>query len=224
MINLWMTRQNRVKENEGSRTPPWYSLPCVVQRLFVSWQPSFMAIDGVVFAETRCRPCLHLAFTPALPCPPASCPWFSPCSWSCLCLSCQTCILCVPALSPVSVMRAAFVVVLVPACNPVACCTYFCRHVPALASASCLTPVGVLIPVCCPSRTLFPLPARRGIRLCASWGLHGDAMSPTRHTDAEEVVFARENRGASAPHATCTTGGEEEALGPGITMQYTDTR
>jgi hypothetical protein len=57
-----------------------------------------------------------------------------------MCLSCQTCILCAPALPPVSVMRAAFVTVLVPACNPVACCTCFCReHVPALASALCLT-------------------------------------------------------------------------------------
>ena len=35
------------------------------------------------------------------------------------------------SLSPVSVMHAAFVVVLVHACNPVACCTCFCRrHVP----------------------------------------------------------------------------------------------
>ena len=69
MINyiLWMTRQYPVKENEGSRTPPLYSLPCVVHRLFVSWQPSFVAIDGVVLAETRCRPCLLLIFTPCTP-------------------------------------------------------------------------------------------------------------------------------------------------------------
>ena len=43
-------------------------------------------------------------------------------------------------------MGAAFVVVLVPACDPAACCICFCRrHIPALASALCLTPVGVLI-------------------------------------------------------------------------------
>ena len=79
------------------------------------------------------------------------------------CLSCQTCILCAPALSPVSVMSDGFVVVLVPACNPVACCTCFCRrHIPALASALCLTPVGVLIPVCSPSRTLFPFADQAG--------------------------------------------------------------
>ena len=49
MINyiLWMTRQYRVKD-EGSRTPPVYSLPCVIHCLFVSWQPSCVAIDGAV--------------------------------------------------------------------------------------------------------------------------------------------------------------------------------
>ena len=52
------------RENEGSRTPPLYSLPCVVHCLFVSWQPMCVAIDGVVLAETRCRPCLLLVFTP----------------------------------------------------------------------------------------------------------------------------------------------------------------
>ena len=85
-----------------------------------------------------------------------------------MCLSCQTCILCAPSLSPVSVMHAAFVVVLVPACNPVACCTCFCRrHIPVLASALCLTPVGVLIPVCSPSRTLSPFAGQAGhMRLC----------------------------------------------------------
>ena len=64
MINyiLWMTRQYRVKENEGSRTPPLYSLPCLVHRLFVSWQPSCVAVDGVVLAGARCRPCLLLVF------------------------------------------------------------------------------------------------------------------------------------------------------------------
>ena len=108
-------------------------------------------------------PAFFLSSLPALPCPPASCSWFSSWSWCCPCLSCQTCILCAPALSPVSVMRAAFVVVLVPACNPVACCTCFCRrHVPALASALCLKPVGVLIPVCSPSRALFPFAGQAG--------------------------------------------------------------
>ena len=159
-------------------------------------------------------PALFLSSRPVLPCPPASCPWFSSCSWCCplvgfdpfssctlekftsprcsallastlpmravhfkvvrleihdshcfipVCLSCQTCILCAPALPPVSVMRAAFVVVLVPACNPVACCTCFCRrHIPALASVLCLTPVGVLIPVCSPSRTLSPFAGQAG--------------------------------------------------------------
>ena len=128
-------------------------------------------------------PAFFLSSRLALPCPPASYIWFSSCSRCCPCLSCQTCILCAPVLPPVSVMRAAFVVVLVPACNPVACCTCFCRrHIPALVSELCFTPVGVLIvhsslyavlPVPC-----FPLPARRDIRLCVSWGLHGDAMFP----------------------------------------------
>ena len=69
MINyiLWMTRQYQLKSNQGSRTPPLYSLPCVVHRLFVSWQPSCVAVDGVVLAETRCRPCLLLIFTPCAP-------------------------------------------------------------------------------------------------------------------------------------------------------------
>ena len=30
----------REEKNYGSRTPPLYSLPCVVGRLFLSWQPS----------------------------------------------------------------------------------------------------------------------------------------------------------------------------------------
>ena len=96
-----------------------------------------------------------------------------------MCLSCQTCILCAPALPPVSVMRAAFVVVLVPACNPVACCTCFCRrHVPALASAFVLrllvsSSLYAVLPGTC-----LPLPARRGIRLYVSWVLHGDAIVP----------------------------------------------
>ena len=161
-----MTRQNRVKENEGSRTSPLFSLPCVVHRLFVSWQPLCVAIDGVVLAETRCRPCLLLVFTP---CAPLSVCLFALGSLRVLmlplspCLSCQTCILCAPALPPVSVMRAALVVVLFPACNSVACCTCFCRrHVPALASVLCLTPVGVLIPVSSPSRTLFPFAGQAG--------------------------------------------------------------
>ena len=64
---LWMTRQYRVKENEESRTSPLYGLPCVVHRLFVSWQPSCVAGDGVVLAETRCFPCLLLVFTPCAP-------------------------------------------------------------------------------------------------------------------------------------------------------------
>ena len=46
-----MARQYRTKENEGSRTPPMYSLPCVVHRLSVSWHPSCVAIDGVVLEE-----------------------------------------------------------------------------------------------------------------------------------------------------------------------------
>ena len=62
-----MTRQYRVKENEGSRTPPLYSPSRVVHRLFVSWQPLCVAIDSVVLAETRCRPCLLLVFTPCAP-------------------------------------------------------------------------------------------------------------------------------------------------------------
>ena len=158
MINyiLWMTRQYWVKENEGSRIPPLYSLPCVVHRLFLSWQPSYVAVDGVVLVETRRRSCLLLIFT--------SCAPLSTCLLPLVLrapgvvpASCQTCILCAPALPPVSVMRAAFVVVLVPACNAVACCTCFCRrHVPALASALCLPPGGVLIPACSPSRTLHP--------------------------------------------------------------------
>ena len=41
-------------------------------------------------------------------------------------------------------------------------------HAPDVA----LIPYAVL-PVTCP-----PVPARRGIRLCVSWGLHGDAMFP----------------------------------------------
>ena len=106
------------------------------------------------------RPDVAPAFSwssrPALPCPPASCPWFSSCSWCCPCLSCQTCIL---------------------SCSPVACCTCFCRrHIPALASALCLTPVGVLIPVCSPSRTLFPFAGQAGHRpLCVlevAWRRH----------------------------------------------------
>ena len=69
MINyiLWMTRQYRDKENEGSRTPSLYSLLCVVNRLFLSWQPLCVAVDGLVLAETRCRPCLLLIFTPCAP-------------------------------------------------------------------------------------------------------------------------------------------------------------
>ena len=69
MINyiLWMTRQYRVKENEGSRTPPLYSLPCMVHRLSVSWQSLCVAIDGVVLAETRCSSCLVLVFTSCAP-------------------------------------------------------------------------------------------------------------------------------------------------------------
>ena len=57
----------RVKENEGSRTPHLYSLPCVIHRLFVSWQPLYVAIDGIVLVETRCRSCLLLVFTPYAP-------------------------------------------------------------------------------------------------------------------------------------------------------------
>ena len=80
-----------------------------------------------------------------------------------MCLSCQSCILCAPALPPASVMCAAFVVVLVPACNPVAYCICFCRrHIPVLASALCLTPVGVLIPVYSPSRTWSPFAGQAG--------------------------------------------------------------
>ena len=129
------------------------------------------------------RPDVALAFflssRPALPCPPASCPWYFSCSCCCSCLSCQTCILCAPALAPMFVMCAAFVVVLVPACNPVACCTCFCRrHVPALASAFVLrllvsSSLYAVLPGTC-----LPLPARRGIRLYVSWVLHGDAIVP----------------------------------------------
>ena len=153
---LWMTRQYRVKENEGSRTPPLYSLPCEDQRLFVSCQPLCVAIDGVVLAATRCRPCLLLVFTPCTPLSTCLLPLVlvgllvlhltvvpdlyigCACSSSRVCDACCVC------------------VVLVPACNPVSCCTCFCRrHVPALTSALCLTFVGVLIPVCSPSRALF---------------------------------------------------------------------
>ena len=168
----------------------------------------------MVLAETRCRPCLLLVFTPCAPLSTCLLPLalfvllvlpltgfdpFSSCTFEkftsprCsallastlpmravhfkvvrleihdshgfnpMCLSCQTCILCAPALPPVSVMRAAFVVVLVPACNPVACCTCFCRrHIPVLTSALCVTPVVVLIPVCSPSRTLFPFAGQAG--------------------------------------------------------------
>ena len=44
------------------------------------------------------------------------------------------------------------------------------RYVLRLLVSSSLYAV---LPVPC-----FPLPARRGIRLCVSWGLHGDAMFP----------------------------------------------
>ena len=125
----------------------------MINRLFVSWQPSCVVIDGVVLAGTRCRFGLLLVFTPCTPLSACIPPLvlFVLLTWP---LD-QTCILCVPALSPVSVMRAVFVVVLVPACNPVSCCTCSFRPIPALASMLCLTPVGALIPVCSPSLLLF---------------------------------------------------------------------
>ena len=116
-----------------------------------------------------------------------------------MCLSCQTCILCALALPPVSVMRAAFVLVLGPACNPVACCTCFCRrHIPVLASALCLTPVGVLIPVCSPSRTLSPFAGQAGhTPLCVlgvTWRRHvspSPAMLETWRVKPSLWVFGR---------------------------------
>ena len=78
-------------------------------------------------------PAFFLSSRPALPCPPASCPWFSSCSWCCPCLSCLACILCASALSPVSVMRAAFVVVLVP----VSPCLYPCSVLHLFLSSPC---------------------------------------------------------------------------------------
>ena len=170
MINyiLWMARQYRVKENEGSRTPPLYCLPLyclpsVLHRLFVSCQPSCVAIDGVVLAETRCCPCLLLVFTPCAPL--STClaplvlvvllvlplPVVPDLYLVCACSSSRVCDACCVCRRPR------------PACSPVACCTCFCRrHIPALASALCLTPVGVLIPVCRPSRTLFPFAGQTG--------------------------------------------------------------
>jgi len=93
MINyiLWMTRRYRVKENEGFETPPLYSLPCVVHLPFVSRQPSCVAIDGVVLAETRCRPCLLLVFTPCASLSTCLLPLVLCCPCSCVCVMSYTC-------------------------------------------------------------------------------------------------------------------------------------
>ena len=180
--NLWTTRQHQVKEYETSRTPLLYSLPCVVHRLFVHslchgslcvWRLTVLCLLRPYIA-----PAFYLCSRLALPCPPASCTWFSSCSWCCPLLSCQTWILCAPALSLVSVMRAAFVFVLFRACNPVSCCSCFCRsNIPAPASVLCRAPVDVLIPVCSPSRALFPF-AGQAVHtpLCilgVTWRRHG---------------------------------------------------
>ena len=173
-----MTRQYRVKENEGSRTPPLYSLPCVVHRLFMSWQPSFVAIDVVVLAETRCRPCLLLVFTPCAPLPTCLLPLVlfvllvlplpvvPDLYLVCACSSSRVCDACCVCRRPR------------PCLYPVACCTCFCRrHVPALASALCLTPVGVLHP-CMQSVPYLVSLCRPGGAY--AWGLHGGAVFP-RH-------------------------------------------
>jgi len=184
---LWMARQYRVKENEGSRSPPWYS----------AWRLMVLSLLSPAVA-----PAFFLSSRPVLPCPPPSRPWFSSCSLCCPCLSCLTCILRATVLSPVSVMRAAFVVVLVPACNPVACCACSCRrHVPALVSPLCLPPDGVLIPICSPSRTLSPFAGQAGhTLLCVlrvTWRRH---VSPSpAMLEAWSVKPSRMIRSLSPP-------------------------
>ena len=141
-------------------------------------------------------PAFFLSSRPALPCPPASCPWFSSCSCCCPCLSCQTCILCAPALSPVSVMCAAFVVVLVPACHPVACCTCFCRrHVPALTSALCQS-FPYLVSVCRPGGAYASVCLGGCRRSRRRWWsslvkIEGDSLN-TQHAQHQEAVFIRD--------------------------------